>query len=90
MGVKELFRLDGRTALITGGSRGLGLQMAEALGEMGCLYGVAGQVAPAGLQQRNQHPQNLQGGFEAATAHAHHTGLFPLGSDGPFLDVLGR
>jgi gluconate 5-dehydrogenase len=34
--VKELFKLDGRIALVTGGSRGLGLQMAEALGEMGC------------------------------------------------------
>jgi NAD(P)-dependent dehydrogenase (short-subunit alcohol dehydrogenase family) len=29
------FDLDGRTALITGGSRGLGLQMAEALGDYG-------------------------------------------------------
>ena len=35
MSVKELFDLSGKTALITGGSRGLGLQMAEALGEMG-------------------------------------------------------
>ena len=35
MSVKKLFDLDGRVALITGGSRGLGLQMAEALGEMG-------------------------------------------------------
>ncbi len=35
MGIKELFDLSGRVALITGGSRGLGLQMAEALGEMG-------------------------------------------------------
>ena len=31
----ELLSLKGKTALITGGSRGLGLQMAEALGEMG-------------------------------------------------------
>ena len=31
-----LFDLTGKVALITGGSRGLGLQMAEALGEMGC------------------------------------------------------
>jgi NAD(P)-dependent dehydrogenase (short-subunit alcohol dehydrogenase family) len=33
--VRQLFDLKGRAALVTGGSRGLGLQMAEALGEMG-------------------------------------------------------
>jgi gluconate 5-dehydrogenase len=33
--VGELLDLRGRNALVTGGSRGLGLQMAEALGEMG-------------------------------------------------------
>ena len=33
--VKQLFDLSGRTALVTGGSRGLGLQMAQALGEAG-------------------------------------------------------
>jgi len=33
--VRDLFDLTGRTALITGGSRGLGLQMAQALGEAG-------------------------------------------------------
>ena len=35
MSVRKLFDLSGRVALVTGGSRGLGLQMAEALGEMG-------------------------------------------------------
>lgn len=33
--VQQLFDLTGRTALVTGGSRGLGLQMAHALGEAG-------------------------------------------------------
>ncbi|KQP38868.1 SDR family oxidoreductase [Pseudorhodoferax sp. Leaf274] len=33
--VKQLFDLAGKTALVTGGSRGLGLQMAHALGEAG-------------------------------------------------------
>ena len=35
MKISELFNLQGRVALVTGGSRGLGFQMAEALGEMG-------------------------------------------------------
>ncbi len=33
--IQQLFDLSGKTALITGGSRGLGLQMAQALGEQG-------------------------------------------------------
>ena len=33
--VQQLFDLSGKTALVTGGSRGLGLQMAQALGEAG-------------------------------------------------------
>ncbi|MFD2298437.1 SDR family oxidoreductase [Paracidovorax citrulli] len=33
--VQQLFDLSGKTALVTGGSRGLGLQLAQALGEAG-------------------------------------------------------
>ena len=35
MSLKQLLDLHGRKAIVTGGSRGLGLQIAEALGEMG-------------------------------------------------------
>jgi gluconate 5-dehydrogenase len=49
--VKKLFDLSGKVALITGGSRGLGLQMAEALGEMGAKVVItarrAGELADA-------------------------------------------
>src|SRR5436305_15336879 len=35
MALKDLFDLTGKVALVTGGSRGLGLEMATALGEAG-------------------------------------------------------
>ena len=44
--VKTLFDLTGKTALITGGSRGLGLQIAEALGEAGAKVMLTSRKAP--------------------------------------------
>ncbi len=41
MGVRELFELSGRVALVTGGSRGLGLQIAIGLGEMGAKIAIS-------------------------------------------------
>jgi gluconate 5-dehydrogenase len=46
MSVKELFQLTDRVALITGGSRGLGLQIAEALGEMGAKVAITARKQP--------------------------------------------
>jgi NAD(P)-dependent dehydrogenase (short-subunit alcohol dehydrogenase family) len=45
--VMDLFRLDGRTALVTGGSRGLGRVMAEALAEAGASVLVTSRSAEA-------------------------------------------
>src|SRR5258708_23992275 len=46
MNVRELFDLTGRVALVTGGSRGLGLQMAEALGDLGAKIAISARKQP--------------------------------------------
>lgn len=58
----SLFDLSGRTALVTGGSRGLGLQMAEALGSFGARVLLSARKADE-LQQAQAHLQAL--GIEA-------------------------
>ena len=54
MNVPDLFRLDGQVALITGGSRGLGLQMAKALGAMGCRVAITARKADELAQARGE------------------------------------
>ena len=48
--IRQLFKLAGKTALVTGGSRGLGLQMAHALGEAGARIMLSSRKA-ADLQE---------------------------------------
>ncbi len=48
MGILDQFRLDGQVALVTGGSRGLGLQIAEGLGEAGATIAITARK-PLGL-----------------------------------------
>ena len=54
--IQQLFDLKGQTALITGGSRGLGLQMAHALGEAGARIMVTSRKA-SDLEQAVQELQ---------------------------------
>ena len=64
MSVKALFDLTGQVALITGGSRGLGLQMAEALGELGAKLAITARKADE-LAEAKTHLEGL--GYEVLT-----------------------
>ena len=64
MGVKQLLDLKSRVAVVTGGSRGIGLQMAEALGEMGARVAITARK-PVELEQARTHLEGL--GVECLT-----------------------
>ena len=68
MSVRQLFDLGGKVALVTGGSRGLGLQMAEVLGELGARVALTARKADE---------------LAAATAHLEALGVeaFPVVCD---------
>ncbi len=54
MNVWELLRLDGKVALVTGGSRGLGLQIATALGEAGAAVAITARREPGLAEAQEQ------------------------------------
>ena len=68
MSVQALFDLSGQVALVTGASRGLGLQMARALGEMGARLAICARrpeelaAAAAELEQHRHHLETLRAG----------------------------
>src|SRR6516162_9512671 len=64
MHVRNLFDLTDKVALITGGSRGLGLQMTEALGGMGAQVAITARKADE-LSQAAVHLKEL--GIEPLT-----------------------
>lgn len=58
MSIKQAFDLSGQTALITGGSRGLGLQIAEVLGEQGASVILSARKADE-LEEAKSHLSEL-------------------------------
>ena len=56
--IKKAFDLTGKMALVTGGSRGLGLQIAEALGEQGATLVLSSRRAPD-LEEAQSHLAGL-------------------------------
>lgn len=65
--VVNLFNLSGRTALVTGGSRGLGLQVAEALGDAGARLVITSRTQ----EDLTEAVQHLQGrGIDATSVAA--------------------
>jgi NAD(P)-dependent dehydrogenase (short-subunit alcohol dehydrogenase family) len=67
--IQKLFDLTGQTALVTGGSRGLGLQMAEALGEAGARLMLCSRKA-SDLEEAAAHlaERGIQADWVAADA----------------------
>jgi gluconate 5-dehydrogenase len=64
MSLKKLMDMSGKVAIVTGGSRGLGLQIAEALGEMGALLAITARKAGE-LEEARAHLAGL--GHEVLT-----------------------
>lgn len=82
MALKELFDLSGRTALITGGSRGLGLQIAEALGEYGATVVLTARKQNE-LDEARTHLQAL-----GVTAHVYANDLGAFDTIDPLIERI--
>lgn len=82
MSVKQLFDLTGKVALITGGSRGLGLQIGEALGEMGARLAITARKVDELEDARSQLAAQ---GIEATALVAD---LARADSAGPLVDAV--
>lgn len=85
MGVFDLFRLDGRRALVTGGSRGLGRAIAQAFAEAGADLVLVGRT-PATLTQARDELAALGRRVDTVVADLHDAATATTLCD----DVLGR
>jgi gluconate 5-dehydrogenase len=93
MSVRAAFDLKGRTALVTGGSRGLGLAMAGALGEMGARVVISARkpdeldAAVASLKSRGVTAVRVTGDLSRAEAVVPFVDAVAEAAGGP-IDIL--
>ena len=71
MPANDLFSLRGRTALVTGGSRGLGLEIAQGLGETGARVAIAAR-RKEWLDEAQRSLRALEIEAMARAHHQHH------------------
>jgi 2-deoxy-D-gluconate 3-dehydrogenase len=92
MSVLDLFRLDGKTALVTGAKRGIGKAMALALAEAGAdIIGVSKTLAPGSELEREVTAlgRTFSGyACDFANRQAVHAFLRQVQSDVPLIDIL--
>lgn len=88
----DLFRLDGRIALVTGASRGLGLAMAEALAMQGAhvlLNGRDPTTLEAQVARLREHGHSVEAAsFDVADAPATQAAMARIGAVHGKLDIL--
>ncbi|WP_216327696.1 SDR family oxidoreductase [Deinococcus aestuarii] len=82
MALKELFDLTGKVALITGGSRGLGLQIAEGLGEYGATVVLTARKQNE-LDEAKAHLEGL-----GVTAHVYQNDLSQFETIEPLVERI--
>ena len=69
MGVLDRFRLNGKRAFVTGGSRGLGREMALALADVGADIVLVGREADSLAQTAGDIRKRMNFGLRCAYAH---------------------
>ncbi len=90
--MKDMFRLDGRVALVTGASRGLGFAMAEALAAFGATVILHGRdpatLEAAAERLRAAGGKALVSAFDVAGADATVAAVRGIGEEHGRLDIL--